>query len=590
MFDWAVHVCLSVITGLGTLWGIGIENLPDKIDKVQILPTYSSSFHPVSYLPPQKSSPISWKLLSVGGAGFALGGVSMLLVCRTKHSQKYINQLKEKHKIELNKTKQELRESYQYTLQDLKQREDYQRQLMDHITTYLQDPIYLIQSYLELWQYTEGLTSQQKADVQLMMDYSLSLTTLLNDIREISDLEQGNINLNYVCFNLPDLLLEIIDTLQAKSQAKGIDLEFYIAPDVPKYIKADQKKLSQILLSLLDYRLTVVSQGKIIIRMAGSDGGWILQEDSKVSLPNSSYFLFFEIEDTDEKENQQSLSSFNLNNANYLKLLICQKMIILMGGFLEIDHPFDQGTLCQGKVMVELANPDEVPFGGSQQKVIGLASDQPEYRVLVVDDKIENRQLFTRLLMPLGFKIQEADNGEKALNIWSNWRPHLVFMDTKMPNMDGDEVIEKMKEYSQYNATLIIAVSSGGVETQKANSLLRYCDEFLKKPFDLQILLEKIADHLQVKYLYEPIDNELPSTDRNRRISPPLTSKDLDDLPIYWKQSVYQAASIGNQSQLKELIQQISSDNDVLIHQLTFLVDHYDFRKIREITQINPNI
>ncbi|MGK7945888.1 MAG: response regulator, partial [Microcystaceae cyanobacterium] len=238
---------------------------------------------------------------------------------------------------------------------------------------------------------------------------------------------------------------------------------------------------------------------------------------------------------------------------------------------------------------VELPNAEEIPLCLTHQTVIGLAPNQPDYRILVVDDKVENRQLLVRLLTPLGFQVKQADNGQKALEIWSSWKPHLIFMDTRMPTMDGYETINKMKDYSQYYSTLIIAISSGGIDVQKFQLLLQNCDDILRRPFDLQTLLEKIAQHLNVKYLYEAVDDQLVLSSQEKATGSQLTAHDLEEMPATWKQAVYQAASAGHQRKVEELIQQIPPKNRQLIDQLKNLVYYYNYRKLRELTQPKSN-
>ncbi|MGK7933002.1 MAG: response regulator [Microcystaceae cyanobacterium] len=559
------------------------------------------SFHSASSKQNDQSAALSWMTITVGGIGLVLGGLLCASVRRSQRYQRQLTHLHDKYCQDLTQAKADLEQEFQQKIQRLEAAKFQQNQLIDYISHELHTPLHLIQGYLRLLQKDSTLYAQQKADLSIIIENSFSLTNLLDEIREMRELETQDVTLNSICFQPKELLSDIIATLQPKSQEKGIHLQSYLASEVPQYIKADEQKLRQIWLNLLDHSLNFTDQGTITIRLSGSNQNWDLEDDSAIFYDDSIYTLLFEIEDTGKGWEEGDLHHFfepffiayrtNLENQlnRGLGLFLAQQLLELMGGYLQVSSELNQGTLFQGNVMVKLPNAEEIPLSLPHQTVIGLAPDQPDYRILVVDDKMENRQLLMRLLTPLGFHLKEADNGKNALEIWSSWKPHLIFMDTRMPTMDGYETINHMKDYSQYHSTLIIAVSSGGIEAHKFELLLQNCDDILRRPFDLQTLLEKIAHHLNVKYLYETFDPELTPVSEETNTSSQLTATDLEKLPNEWKQAVYQAASAGNQRQLEEFIQQIPRTNQQLIDQLKTLVYYYNYRKIRELTQPNSN-
>jgi len=115
------------------------------------------------------------------------------------------------------------------------------------------------------------------------------------------------------------------------------------------------------------------------------------------------------------------------------------------GGDLTVASQVDQGTVFRFEIRVKLADASQVPTLKPKQRIIALEPNQPRYRLLIVDDRVDNRQLLIQLLNPLGFLLKEAINGEEAIAIWQSWQPHLIFMDMRMPIMDGYEATQRIK-------------------------------------------------------------------------------------------------------------------------------------------------
>ncbi len=125
---------------------------------------------------------------------------------------------------------------------------------------------------------------------------------------------------------------------------------------------------------------------------------------------------------------------------------------------------------------------------------------------MIVDDRRANRLLVTKLLNPLGFDLREAANGQEALNIWAVWKPHLIWMDMRMPVMDGYATTQKIKQEEvrmKHDHTVIIALTSSVLEEERAVMLNAGCDDYVRKPFRDADLFELMSTHIGVKFVYE---------------------------------------------------------------------------------------
>jgi CheY-like chemotaxis protein len=141
-----------------------------------------------------------------------------------------------------------------------------------------------------------------------------------------------------------------------------------------------------------------------------------------------------------------------------------------------------------------------------------------------LDRTTSNRQLLIKLLTPLGFEIKEASNGQETIAIWDEWQPHLIFMDMRMPIMDGYEATKNIKSTTKGNATAIIALTASVIEAEKAMILSVGCDDFLQKPFKESTIFQSLTKHLGVKYIYEELAPVEIISDRSPTM---LSSRDL---------------------------------------------------------------
>lgn len=152
---------------------------------------------------------------------------------------------------------------------------------------------------------------------------------------------------------------------------------------------------------------------------------------------------------------------------------------------------------------ISLGSTVEIQTPQLTRRVIGLEAGQPEYRILVVDDRFESRLLLVKLLASLGFLVRSAENGQEAVDLWNAFEPHLIWMDMRMPVMDGYEATKSIKADLKGRATVIIALTASAFEEERHLVLSAGCDDFVRKPFREQVIFEKMAQYLGVRYIYE---------------------------------------------------------------------------------------
>ncbi|MGF1499484.1 MAG: GAF domain-containing protein [Elainellaceae cyanobacterium] len=370
----------------------------------------------------------------------------------------------------------------------------------------LRTPLNAILGFAQLMSRDASLQPDQTEHLEIIVRSGEHLLSLINDVLEMSKIEAGQLTLNESSLDLYRLLYSIEDMLELKAESKGLRMVCDRAPEVPQYIRADESKLRQVLINLLGNGIKFTETGYVALRI------WV--EVSDEAAPFRTYpLLHFEVEDTglgiDPKDLKYLFEAFGQTESGRrsqegtgLGLPISQTFVRLMGGTITVESKPGAGSTFRFAIPLKSADESEVPPVVPCRRVIGLEPDQPNYHVLVVEDKWENRQLLLRLLTSVGFEVREATNGQEALHVCQHWRPHLIWMDMRMPVMDGYEATRAIKARYEEESPIILALTANAFEEDRLVALSLGCDDFIRKPCQEQIVLEKMAEYLNVRYVY----------------------------------------------------------------------------------------
>ncbi len=466
----------------------------------------------------------------------------------------------------------------------------------------LRTPLNAILGFTQLMQWDDNLSADQRDYLETINRSGEHLLSLVNDVLEMSKIEAGKHTLNAAPFDLHQLLKTLHEMVAIRATAKGLQLVFDLATSLPHLIYTDEGKLRQILLNLLSNAIKFTPSGQVTLRICQVDPRELgADEYSDLKFPTAPpglqatpYVLAIAVEDTgvgiaaDELEQLfqpfvQTRSGLRSQEGTGLGLPITQRFVHLLGGMLSVvSQPNEGSTFTIYLPVLQLPNTAIVPTAtATTKRVTKLAHGQPAYRILVVDDAPTNRLILMRMLGKLGFDTREAENGEEAIAQWECWQPHLIWMDMRMPVMDGATATQQIKSSPEGQSTVIIALTASAFEEQRQEILQAGCDDFVRKPFRETEILEKIATHLGVQYAYTDRP-ELPD-----KTTPPsieaLHSDDLATVPPEWLQQLYDAAAQGNDATIITLLQQVEASHPALVIRLNQLLETYRFDKIMDL-------
>jgi len=474
----------------------------------------------------------------------------------------------------------------------------------------LRTPLTAILGFSQILARDESLATQQRENLEIINRSGEHLLTLINDVLSMSKIEAGRLTLKENSFDLYWLLDSLQEMLQLKANAKGLHLRFERHSNLPQFVQTDESKLRQVLINLIGNAIKFTQRGSVTLRVGMGNREWeigngkadkahqpekssvsSLSADSRLPTP---YSLVFEVEDTgqgiaiDEISTLfdpfvQTRTSCQSMEGTGLGLPISRKFVQLMGGDIAVSSTLEHGSIFSFSIKISEATATDVETKSRRRRVIGLEPEQPIYRILVVEDSEVNRLLLVKILTPLGFEVCKATNGQEAVALWQSWQPHLIWMDIQMPVMDGYQATKIIKQMPKGQETVIIALTASAFEEQREAILQAGCDDFVHKPFQEEVLLEKIALHLGMRYVYE--EQEQPTSPQSGEKLKKLNPKDLAVMPPKWSAQLHRAAEGCQDEEVLKLLEQIPEPHAALKLALIDLVDNFRLDVIINLTQ-----
>jgi predicted ATPase/signal transduction histidine kinase/DNA-binding NarL/FixJ family response regulator/tRNA A-37 threonylcarbamoyl transferase component Bud32 len=359
----------------------------------------------------------------------------------------------------------------------------------------LRTPLNGILGYTQIFKKYRNFTDQQKNGIDIIHQCGEHLLMLINDILDLSKIEAQKMELHLKDFHFLEFINGIYEICRIRAEQKGISLIYQTLSPLPKVIRADEKRLRQVLINLLSNAVKFTEKGRITFKVG--------YQKAK---------LRFEVEDTGigiapEQLEEIFLPFQQVGEARYktegtgLGLAISRQLVQMMDGELKVNSALGQGSIFWLDLdLPEVTQSVDIAYI-SEPKVIGFAGSK--LRVLVVDDKRENRCVLVNLLEPLGFEVIEATDGLDGLNKASEFKPDIIFMDLVMTVMDGFEATRRLRLSPDLKDVVVIAISASVFDFDQQQSREVGCNDFLPKPVREAELLEKLRLYLGLEWVYE---------------------------------------------------------------------------------------
>ncbi len=444
----------------------------------------------------------------------------------------------------------------------------------------LRTPLNAVLGFSRVMKSAPDTTERQWEHLSIITRSGEHLLNLINNILDMSKIEAGRAELEQEDVDLHQMMHEMQSLMYVRANEKGLDFIVEQSPELPRYITTDQGKLRQVLINLIGNAIKYTQKGVVLLRAAAIDreapGRARVRfeiEDSGPGVPPEDreriFLPFVQLEGRPPGEAGSGLG-----------LAISKQYVELMGGTIGVESEPGSGSRFRFEVPVDIPAMREVPTVPQQGRVSGLAGEHPRYRILIVEDQAENRLLLHKLLEPLGLELREAVNGQEAVALAEKWHPHLIWMDIRMPVMDGLEATRRIKAARNSPVPKIIAVTAHALEQERREILAAGCDDFIRKPYREIEIFDAMARHIGLKYRHagERIDERVGA-------ALALQPGELSVLSADLRKELYQAVVELDTDRTLALIEKVRKDNPALAASLEALAKRLDYDRLLRLLE-----
>lgn len=442
----------------------------------------------------------------------------------------------------------------------------------------LRTPLNAILGFSEIMRGSSGLSEEHRKSLEIINASGGHLLDLINDVLDMAKIESGKIVVENDAFDIDELMHGVLELMRVRALEKDLEISFEQSPGVPRFIRSDAVKLRQILINLVGNAIKFTTRGRIVLRLG------TFQKDEK-----SGMTMHIEVEDTGigiaERDLERIFEPFvqagsgTFQKGTGLGLSIVQKYAKLMGGGVQVKSLLGQGSVFIVDLPVERAGSiAETRAVDGSGKIVGIASGQRDYRVLIVEDQAENWLLLKNILEKVGFTVRVAENGALGVDLFEIWQPHFIWMDVRMPVMNGLEATAHIRKLDGGGAVKIAALTASVFIDERNDILASGVNDLVCKPFRAEEIYACMAKHLGVRYVYgesQPLPSvapELPAAlDGLMASIPPDSLEELREALIFLEPE-----------RINEIVTKISETNPRAGAALAYHAERLSYTKIFE--------
>lgn len=438
----------------------------------------------------------------------------------------------------------------------------------------LRTPLNVILGFSQLLQRDKQLSTEQHGYLSTINKSGEHLLKLINQILDISKIEAKQAVVTMHNFNIHSLIFDLKKMFQLKTDAKGLSFKISGVENLPKYIVSDETKVRVILINLIGNSVKFTERGGVSVEFS-------FQKNA-----SEDQFLLVNVKDTgpgiaDNEQHKlfqyfvQTESGIKEKSGTGLGLAISQDYAQMLGGRIVVQSIPGEGSTFQVKIKIKEGAPS-IQDMKPHKRIVGL-QQATNARILVAEDNNENRAFLVTLLRSIGLDVREATNGVEAIAIFEQWKPHFIWMDIRMPKMDGLEATRRIKATDQGKQCVIVALSAHVLPSERDAILEAGCDDFLGKPFQEKALFDIMEKYLGLKYDYE--EDDLIEENSAMPLAINLDfSKLTDDERAGLKKAIDNTDAI----QLKEIAENIKNQEPEIAHALQMYANNYEYGLVRD--------
>jgi len=437
-------------------------------------------------------------------------------------------------------------------------------QFLANMSHEIRTPMNAVLGYTQLIETDPDMPDKYRRPLKAIHSAGNHLISLIDDILDLSKIEAGAMELDARDFDLDDLTEDISVMFAIRCEQKGLTWRADVHVG-ERAVRADDRKLRQILINLLGNSLKFTDRGVISLKVEQSGQRYIFSvEDTGPGITEEAQKRIFEpFQQAEEGE---------AKGGTGLGLAITRRHIELMGGSLSLESTPGDGSCFHFELELPPAEGDILLKNGQKEGLCRLA-EAYRVRALVVDDVEDNREVLSGLLERVGVEVSMASSGVEALQAIADQLPDIVFMDVRMPVMDGLTAVRQLRERWPAEGIVCVAITASGLLRQRSFYRDAGFDDFIGKPFLFGKICDCIVRHLHVEFVHEP-DAGVPAGAK-----PCAGEPDASQLPDSMRERLLAAARINALTEIETLIGELKGLNPgtkCLAVELEKLLSRYD--------------
>ena len=365
----------------------------------------------------------------------------------------------------------------------------------------LRTPLNAILGFSNLLHQDPEASEKQRSTLGIISKSGGHLLELVNELLDIAKIDAGGLRLEMSIIDLPKVLREVTDLMRIQADFKNLEFALSQTGKLPRFIKSDASKLRQILINLIGNAVKYTEQGRVSLSVKAVPG------------ENSQQLLIIEVQDSGIGINAADQAkifqpfvqlSNDTTQGTGLGLAIARSFVQLMGGRITVHSAPGKGSLFRVELAVDCVEQAEpLPAETQASRVVGLAPGQISYRILIVEDRIENSMLLAEILEFAGLELRLASNGQEGVEMFAAWHPHLIWMDIRMPVLDGIEATRRIRALSGGRDVKIVAVTASVLQTDYDLITAAGMDAIVHKPYQFKEIYDAMTRLLGVRWVSE---------------------------------------------------------------------------------------
>ena len=452
-------------------------------------------------------------------------------------------------------------------------------EFLSNMSHELRTPLNGILGYAQILKRDRKLGTRQIDGLRIIEQSGNHLLTLINDILDLSKIEARKMELYPTDLHFQSFIESVVGIIRMGALEKDILFQYNHQDNLPHGIKADDKRLRQVLLNLLGNAVKFTDSGKVTLKVKVIS----LDQPDKTTLR-------FQVIDTGvgmtEEQLQKIFQPFEQVGDTQrraagtgLGLAITKQLVELMGAKLQVTSEFGYGSTFWFDVTFPLVETYQPQKQQSLGQIVGYIGSRR--KVLIAEDKAANRAVLQNMLEPLGFEIVMAENGQQEIELAQQLQPDLILTDLVMPVKTGFEAIAELRNLPQMQDIPIIVVSASVLDTDKEKSKLVGCQGFLSKPVDEQQLLKLLGEYLQLEWIYEEVSPQ--TTIATARIEQPLVIPPPAEMEV-----LYELAMLGSMRKIRQratYLQELDTKYIPFAKKLKNLAEGFQEEKILDLVE-----